>query len=89
MTDFIIKKSAHVSEYAILYFLVFRANQKKWLTSLFMVLGYAISDEIHQAFVPGRSPKIYDALGFDLAGAIISAFVIWYIFQIHQKKLKK
>lgn len=89
LLDFIIKKSAHVGEYAVLYFLVFRATQKKWLTSLLIVLSYAISDEIHQAFVPGRTSKASDAFGFDMTGAIMGAFIIWITFQIRQKKLQK
>ena len=36
---------------------------------------YAISDEIHQIFVPGRSGQFSDVL-LDSAGAVIGAFVV-------------
>jgi VanZ family protein len=38
---------------------------------------YAVSDEIHQSFVPGRGPSALDA-GIDLLGALIgtSAYVL-------------
>lgn len=38
---------------------------------------YGITDEIHQAFVPGRSCDTLDALA-DLAGAILVAFSLGF-----------
>ena len=78
--DFILKKTAHVIEYAILYFLVYRAlsrnfsRSKKLLFtfySLLFTLVYAFSDEYHQSFVPGRHPKLMD-IGFDSLGMLFS-----------------
>jgi VanZ family protein len=37
-----------------------------------MALGYGASDELHQAFVPGRSPELAD-LAADGLGALIGA----------------
>ncbi len=69
--DFIIKKIAHISEYAIFYYLVLRALNPRspsvFLTSLILCLLYAISDEIHQSFIPGRHARIYDVY-FDSLG---------------------
>lgn len=88
--DFILKKTAHMVEFGILYFLVFRAfsggvrNQKLslkyFLIPFIFVFLYAASDEYHQSFVPGRTSKIRD-VGFDLAGIIIAYGLI-------SKKLK-
>lgn len=88
-TDFLIKKFAHISEYAILFALTFRAAEKKFLITFILVILYSISDEIHQAFVPGRSSKISDVFIFDLAGANIAAFCLWKLQQIRPRKLKK
>ena len=85
-------KLFHAIEYAILGFLlrralVFQSTQfiKKrtgWLTIL---IGgtYAISDEIHQLFVPGRSGEIADAIA-DIFGIILVVFVYFIIKQIRQ-----
>ncbi|MDZ4210051.1 MAG: VanZ family protein, partial [Candidatus Curtissbacteria bacterium] len=51
--DFIAKKIAHISEYAILYMLLFRATGKNVVLSFVITILYAISDEIHQGFIPG------------------------------------
>lgn len=77
--DFVLKKSAHVIEYAILYLLVFRALRNssahakgRAVVSCFLFcLLYAISDEYHQSFIPGRHAKTMD-IGFDFLGMLIS-----------------
>ncbi len=74
--DFVAKKIAHVTEYAILFFLLFRATQKNYIVSFVLTLAYAVSDEYHQSLVPGRNMALYD-LGFDITGANICAYIIW------------
>lgn len=73
--DFIIKKSAHVFVYAVLFFLSVRAARPtKPQDYLLIFIGctlYAISDEIHQSFVPGRTPHPRD-VGFDILGMILA-----------------
>lgn len=86
--DYVLKKVAHVAEYAILNALIFRATGKKYLLSFILTLLYAVSDEFHQTFVPGRTGKFID-LGFDLSGANISAYLIWKLNQLRQHKPKK
>ena len=73
--DFLFKKMAHMIEYGILFYLWQRAiNPGKPKTirgdliALLIVGLYAISDEYHQAFSPGRHPRIYD-VGYDWLGA--------------------
>ena len=77
--DLLVKKGAHVLGYGLLalafwYGLGF---QKKlwWLVLLFSVL-YALSDEYHQSFVPGRHPSWVDALVIDGSGAALMLFVV-------------
>jgi VanZ family protein len=86
-------KLFHAIEYAILGFLlrralVFQGNQfvqrnAGWLTIL---IGgtFAISDEIHQLFVPGRSGEIADAIA-DCVGIILIVFVYFIGKQIKQR----
>ncbi len=76
MSDFILRKCAHMFEYGVLYLFSRRAFAKT--TSLpptaaafvFTVL-YAASDEFHQSFVPTRGPSVKDVL-IDSTGAYIT-----------------
>lgn len=68
--DFIFKKTCHVGEYAILYWLVWRTN-KSFKLSLLLVVLFAFSDEWHQTFVPGREGTLRD-VGFDSIGSLLS-----------------
>ncbi len=72
--DFIFKKSAHMFVYAVLYWLLIEGFKKLgfktsqvWLKTLFICLIYAISDELHQSTVAGRSATLRD-VGYDLLG---------------------
>ena len=40
-------------------------------------LLYAISDELHQTFVPGRSGRLTD-VGFDSLGALLALGLVWW-----------
>jgi VanZ family protein len=80
--DFIFKKSAHITVYAFLCATFYRAwaiswptSSKVWLVSLLLTLSYALSDELHQSFVPGRYPAVSD-VGFDLIGAFLSLYMV-------------
>ena len=73
---------AHFTEYAILaslLWLAFRSSPRlaRHATAFAFVLTalYALSDEVHQSFVPGRMPDVRDWL-VDLAGA---ALAIWLL----------
>lgn len=71
---------AHILEYAILALLFYRAWV--WRSPLkFTLLGafaYALSDEIHQLFVPGRASQIPDLL-LDLLGILIGLGLVLII----------
>ena len=51
--DLALRKIAHAAEFALLGFLLVRATGAEW-ASLALGVVYAISDEVHQHFVPGR-----------------------------------
>jgi len=87
---FAVRKAAHVTEYAILGLLVWRALRKPsraephpWLWShagiaLLFVALYATSDEIHQAFVPNRQASVWDVF-FDTIGGAFGLLFLWII----------
>lgn len=60
-----------------------RLNYKTILIILLISLAYALSDEFHQLFVPGRFADIKDLLT-DFAGSICSVLIIKML-----EKLKK
>lgn len=71
--DFIWKKSVHVASYAVLAILMRRGlgpTPHATLWALALTLLYAISDEYHQSFVPGRTARATDVL-IDMLGATI------------------
>lgn len=78
--EMLLRKSAHVMVYAILGALLARAvHGDGWrgvaLAALLGVL-YAISDEWHQTFVPGRKGNVWDVL-LDGAAALAGAY-LWF-----------
>jgi len=81
--DFFLRKIAHILEYAILTFLLFRAGisagwqiKKAIFFSIIIAFLYALSDEYHQTFVFGRKGRLKD-VGFDSIGILITGLV-WY-----------
>lgn len=54
-------------------------SKKGWLAWL-LALIYALSDEYHQSFIPGRHPSVMDVIFFDGSGAVIglSALAVWF-----------
>lgn len=73
---FLVRKAAHMTEYAILFLLFRRAlalsgARHPGLVALAMSAGYAATDEWHQGFVAGRGPSPVD-VGIDTLGAAIA-----------------
>ena len=86
--DFLLKKSAHIFEYAVLFTLTFRATRRNWFLTYALCIIYAISDEFHQSFVVGRTASVFD-LAFDLSGMNITSYILWKFYPSHRKKPKK
>jgi VanZ family protein len=76
--DKIIKKGGHMLGYGLLALSYWHALgwdvKKRPLVWLFTVF-YAITDEFHQSFVPGRNASVGDVLIFDNLGALISLWI--------------
>jgi len=81
--DVVIKKSAHMVEYAIFVTLFYRAflnsgnsKVKSIRMALAIAVAYAFTDEFHQSFTPTREPHIRDVI-FDTIGGSIASLFIW------------
>ena len=72
--DLVLRKLAHLSEYAVLGALLQRALSRSGLAVLIGAL-YATSDEIHQHFVRGRHAAWYDVV-IDTVGVTIGV-IAW------------
>lgn len=77
---FYIRKIAHFVTYFVLGFLMLRAfylrknfKNKHVLFAFMICLLYAISDEIHQLYIPGRSGEIRDVV-IDTVGAVCGIY---------------
>jgi VanZ family protein len=67
--DTVLRKGAHMTEYAILACLLVRATGSyAWAFGL--AVGYSATDEFHQTFVHGRHGSPID-VGIDAVGALI------------------
>lgn len=78
----IVRKLAHFSIYTVVGFSIMGfmctfdiRNIFKVIISLGVGVTYAISDEVHQYFIPGRGPSIID-VGIDSLGVITGIFIL-------------
>ncbi|MDD5590094.1 MAG: VanZ family protein [Candidatus Portnoybacteria bacterium] len=85
--DVFLRKLAHAFVFAVLNFLIFLAlrgqefNYRKTIVwALALAILYAVSDEIHQGFVPEREGKIQD-VGIDSLGIIFSSLAQIFFWQ--------
>lgn len=78
-----IRKCAHFLLYSVLgisSFLMFavinngKSDFRIWIFMLIFCIAYAISDEVHQGFIPGRSAEAGDVL-LDLSGSMSGGIV--------------
>ena len=88
-----IRKLGHVTEYAILAVLLWRAlrggkNLGTRLSLLFTAVWFACaifaaSDEFHQSFIPSRTPAIRDVM-IDICGALVG-LIICLMFAVRKR----
>ena len=72
--DTILRKGAHVTEYAILGLLLVRALGRE-LPAFLIGVAYAITDELHQHFVGGRHSSPID-VAIDSTGVLIGVLIL-------------
>lgn len=88
--SFVVRKSAHMTEYFILCGLVYNAIKDKFkclkvfLYPLVISFLYACTDEFHQYFVPGRAGAFKDVM-IDTTGAAIFILGLFIIKTIKNK----
>ena len=81
LATFIVRKTAHFTEYFILYLLT--VNVMKYyldikraiLYAVIFSIFYACTDEIHQYFIPGRAMAFKDVL-IDSSGALVAMIIV-------------
>jgi VanZ family protein len=73
--DTLVKKAAHMAGYGLLGVLIMRgflaqgtSAREAAYFAILLAVCYALTDELHQTFVPGRHSTVLD-IGFDYVGA--------------------
>ena len=93
----LVRKAAHVAEYAMLGFslmlhlrLLSIKGQIKRPASYAFFIGalYAATDELHQIFVPGRSGEVKDVL-LDSSGVLLGILLMLWILKCAERCRKK
>ena len=81
----VMRKCAHVGEYAVLALLLWRALRSVptlqtkrpilFIAVLIACAVFAASDEFHQSFVKSRTPSVYDVI-LDITGALFGLLIV-------------
>lgn len=81
--NLLVRKATHIIVFGILAFLLYKSLETirfsyglAWILTVF----YAISDEWHQSFMPGRVAAYQDVL-FDSLGALVALFISYFIMK--------
>lgn len=88
LLDYLVKKTGHVLAYALLAILYWRAlgrSSGRMGTAWVLAALYALTDEFHQRFVPGRHPSLVDALLFDGGGAAAALLLSGWALRIRSR----
>ena len=87
--SFIVRKCAHMTEYAILAFLIYKTIVhigKSLVKSFIFTFLYACTDEFHQLFIAGRAGQFRDVC-IGSTGALIMILIIYIINKRKDKKI--
>jgi len=84
-------KIIHIGEYFLLYLLFFLSfsniekdniiSKNLFTFSFILTVFYGITDELHQALVPGRSADIFDIVA-DIFGALLGILFLKFYFRL-------
>ena len=93
--EVIVRKAAHIAEFGILgglwygyFYMLPQCKFKPTAAAFLFSLIYAVSDEVHQIFVPGRAARLYD-VGFDTLGIVLGIAVVVYTISRYKKWKQK
>ena len=87
---FIIRKLAHFIEYFILGILVINVildYHKRIYYAITICFIYALSDELHQIFIPGRSCEVRDII-IDIIGSVMGIYFLYFLKKKHIRQTK-
>ena len=91
------RKVMHASVYlvlaflAIVFFNVLMNNKHYWIAlilTLIVSIGFAVSDEIHQTYVSGRTGQFLDVV-IDTMGALVGIFIYTTYYIVYKNGYKK
>ena len=96
VANVLVRKVAHITEFGVLavctsyYFHVCRLRGRRGMgCAVALSVAYAITDEIHQLFVPGRSGRVTDVL-IDSIGCLLGVLFFSFLqYVIKNRKLKR
>src|SRR5699024_6504703 len=78
----LVRKGAHIGEYAVLGALLAWAlpghSLRRATITLAIGIAYAITDEVHQLFVPGRAGQVSDVL-IDTVGVVVGVAAVLFL----------
>ena len=87
----VIRKLAHYTIYTIGGFLIMnyvytieKSQKQKILYSIAFGAGYAITDELHQYFVPERSARVFDVV-IDTTGVVTGIIIYILLMKVIEK----
>ena len=89
-----LRKLAHLTEYAVFAFLLYRSmgglgdvrKQRRLVTWCIVVAAaYSLTDEFHQSFVRGRNASLIDC-GIDTTGAVIAMLVLYGLSELKSRR---
>jgi VanZ family protein len=86
LTNHFIRKAAHFTVYALLGFCLtglyhHQSRIPKAPAAIVTAALYAVTDELHQSFVPGRGPMLTDVL-LDTGGAALGVLVMALLLRV-------
>ncbi len=91
--DFVIHKTAHIIEYAILGILTYRAlktenisHREAVVYAIIIAAFYGLTDEFHQSLTPHRTTRLRDVI-IDTIAATGGIFIVWKLLPKMPKKL--
>lgn len=84
--EFVVRKTSHVMEYALLTFMLINLLMTTVMPRLLSYLCgpaiaiiYAMFDEWHQTFIPGRTGHLIDTFTFDLSGMVMAMMIVFLL----------
>lgn len=94
LLDLILRKSAHVLEYSVLALLASMTLRQEdggpvgirtLVAAACLAVAYAITDEWHQSFIPGRHAAARD-VAIDAVGAVAAT---WVLASLQQRRTRR